>query len=493
MKSIAQKFGLLAAMLLTVFSAAASYDFNVDGIYYKINPDNITVSVSSPINSVSPSTVNDYYRGNIIIPSCVEYEGKTYSVTQIDNVCTFEYAKSLRSLTLPNSITVIPAYAFYGCSALTNVSLGDGIVSIPQNCFLECKALNRINIPASVETIEEGAFGNCSSLTGMTIPASVTKIYDSAFVGCTALSSLYIADSEKNLMIGYGSYSGTKKGAFDNCPLYEIYIGRNIKPLYTTNQYIFTNHPSLSEVRLGGSVTTLCDELFKGCGNIQKVSVETENLTKIGKSTFEDCEKLSQFEQNSLNNIEEIGNRAFYGCKAITEVILPSIKNIGTSAFMAYEGLLKVVFIGNGLSIIPQNCFRSQNNLKSIYIGNSIKTIEKYALYEGKNLSEIYLLSDNKVVIQENAFSLNPNAINLYVPNTDLYNDSDNLNVREIVTVSNSTFTYSGKVPPLNVKANSGLAKCEIVDNPMSISAGEHNSIEMNFSYLSWNTTVDIP
>lgn len=57
-KTIIQKLGLSVAMLLTVLSASAAYDFEVDGIYYKFNDDESTVSVSSPVTSASANTVN---------------------------------------------------------------------------------------------------------------------------------------------------------------------------------------------------------------------------------------------------------------------------------------------------------------------------------------------------------------------------------------------------------------------------------------------------
>lgn len=372
--------------------------------------------------------------------------------------------------------------------------MGNGVTIIPQNCFLECKALNKIDLPTSVETIGEEAFKNCSSLCSLSIPESVTKIYKSAFVGCSALSSLHIADSENVLWIGYGYYSGTNNGAFNDCPLYDVYIGRNIKPLYTTNQWIFKDHASLSEVTLGGDVTLLCDGLFQNCTNLQTVSVETEKLVKIGSNTFYNCDKLSEITQNSLNNVEEIGDYAFYRCYALTEIILPKIKLLGEHAFNL--GNLQTVFLGNDLNAIPNYCFIGQDKLKSVYLGNSITTIGSMALFTYSGNLDIYIYSDNTVSIQDN--TLYASTINnFYVVDPNLYSTDkyDRVNnIRKLVDISSSgVFPYSGKIPSLSIIVNSGQAEYEIANNSTNISVGEHKFIDMNFSYLQWSTTVNIP
>ena len=72
---------LLALILMPILSYA--YDFEVEGIYYNINPDGETVSVTYREEEESS------YSGDVVIPSEVTYDDKTYSVTEctIANLC----------------------------------------------------------------------------------------------------------------------------------------------------------------------------------------------------------------------------------------------------------------------------------------------------------------------------------------------------------------------------------------------------------------------
>ena len=100
-----KQFLLTVAILLCCISASA-YDFEVDGIYYNINPfSNLKVEV----------TYNDKaYSGYVIIPESVNYNNKTYSVTGI-GYYAFQDCSDLTSVTIPNSVTNIGEYAFENC------------------------------------------------------------------------------------------------------------------------------------------------------------------------------------------------------------------------------------------------------------------------------------------------------------------------------------------------------------------------------------------
>ncbi len=78
-----------------------------------------------------------------------------------------------KNTTIPNSVTTIDDYAFYGCDSLTSIV-----------------------IPNSVTEIGYGAFYDCIDLTSIVIPNSVTSIGDNAFCNCWRLTDVYcyIAD-----------------------------------------------------------------------------------------------------------------------------------------------------------------------------------------------------------------------------------------------------------------------------------------------------------
>ena len=80
----------------------------------------------------------------------------------------------VKDLVIPNSVTSIGDYAFYGCSGLTSVTIGNSVTSIGWHAFDGCSGLTSVNIGNSVTSLGGRAFYTCTSLTYITIPVSVT-------------------------------------------------------------------------------------------------------------------------------------------------------------------------------------------------------------------------------------------------------------------------------------------------------------------------------
>ena len=105
--------------------------------------------------------------------------------------------KSLTSIVLPGSVTLISYYAFNDC----------GLVSI--------------TIPNSLIAFYEGAFANCYDLISINIPSGVTTFGYYVFYGCSGLTSIYANPSYPvNLHNSGEVFTGVDKM---NCTLYVPY------------------------------------------------------------------------------------------------------------------------------------------------------------------------------------------------------------------------------------------------------------------------------
>jgi Flp pilus assembly protein protease CpaA len=91
---------------------------------------------------------------------------------------------------IPNSVTSIGEYAFYGCRGLTSMAIPNSVTSIGSSAFSSCSSLTSVTIGNSVTSIGSSAFFECSGLTSITIPNSVTSIDFYAFQDCTGLTSI---------------------------------------------------------------------------------------------------------------------------------------------------------------------------------------------------------------------------------------------------------------------------------------------------------------
>lgn len=105
----------------------------------------------------------------------------------------FESCGNLTTLTIaPNSITDIPNYMFYNCTALKNVSLPEGIKNIGVSSFSGCGALAEIELPNSLLTLGEYAFYSCNALQSIVIPNKVRYVQTGTFQYCSELETVVL-------------------------------------------------------------------------------------------------------------------------------------------------------------------------------------------------------------------------------------------------------------------------------------------------------------
>ena len=192
----------------------ASYTIIVTGA---ITNDTIS-AINTALQSNSKAMVNldlSHIENLTGLPDIAFYSCRSLKSVTIGNSVTsigtqaFERCTGLTSVTIPDSVTSIGSYAFYGCNSLTSVTIGDKVTSIGQSTFYECTGLKSVTIGNSVTSIGYGAFGWCSSLTSVTIPNSVTTIGNRAFGWCSSLTIVnYKGTEEQWGLISKGSENG---------------------------------------------------------------------------------------------------------------------------------------------------------------------------------------------------------------------------------------------------------------------------------------------
>ena len=65
----------------------------------------------------------------------------------------------MTSITIPDSVTVIGAGAFGGCSSLKDITIPQSVTSIGADAFIYCENLTAINIKGTANRISGAPWG----------------------------------------------------------------------------------------------------------------------------------------------------------------------------------------------------------------------------------------------------------------------------------------------------------------------------------------------
>ncbi len=381
------------------FEYAANPLLNGAGLY--VNGELVTeVTVPDGITEIGEYAFYGYKElKSISIP-----EG----VTSIGNNA-FYGCTGLTSVTVPDSLTTIGAYAFSGCSALKNVHLHDGITSIGAYAFYGCSGLESIKIPKGITSIPNNMLNGCTGIEKLVLHNGITQIGANAFNSCK-FTEVHITDLSWWFGLGFqnSSYNPLKGGAtlyVDGTPLTVLEL-----PEGTTQipAYAFYGCSSLTEIVIPEGVTSIGEYAFSNCTNVKKIVI-ADSVTSLGSNIFQGCNVLETVVIG--DGITDLGLFNFQSSKIKEIVIGDGITSIPSQTFNYCTSLANVV-IGNGVTQIGANAFNGCSALSSIVIPDSVKTVGNYAFNNCKALTS--------VVIGDGIISLNTNVFNNCYGITDI-------------------------------------------------------------------------
>ena len=297
----------------------------------------------------------------------------------------------LKSLVIPDSVTNIGDYAFWGCTSLKSLVIPDSVTSIGDYAFDDCTSLSSLVIPEGVTSIGHCAFRGCYSLKSLVIPASVGNIIGNPFSGwngelkCLSPYFIYdnkvLFDKDKSKIIAFrdknttsyvipDSVSCIEFGAFWKCySLRSLVIPDSVSSI---GYWAFWNCRSLTDIVIPDGVNSIGDRVFSGCCSLKSLVIP-DSVSSIGESAFEDCGSLSSLV--IPEGVTSIGHCAFRGCYSLSNIVIPNgVTSIGGCAFSRCKSLVEVV-IPDSVTSIGYWAFDGCCSLKSLVIPNSVTSI----------------------------------------------------------------------------------------------------------------------
>ena len=391
----------------TIHPAATGYDFEKNGIYYKVEGDQAVVTYCN--------TTYNSYSGSVIVPSRVERNGVLYPVTSIG------------------------PRAFRNCLNLTHVTLPDGLESIGEQAFANCLNLERIDLPKHLKTIGEYAFEECSALRTVSIPASLQRVEAKAFHQCEALNEVLVEDLTPWYNIYFEEFTSNPLYfahhlIVDGTPVEHLEVPGTVTEI---GRFTFTGLSELKTLVLdegvktvGGGAFAYCDGLlsvvmsetttqlgnsaFFGCSNLEHLKL-SDALTYIGATAFGACSSLKHF--TMPQSLVTIGEKAFASCTALSSVqVNPALRSVGVDAFLSCENLVQVdianledwcrISFGNEYSSplkLSHHLYLNGQEVTDVHIPSSITRVGDYS-FAGALQIESVTVGDQVTSIGMNAF-----------------------------------------------------------------------------------------
>ena len=245
---------------------------------------------------------------------------------------------------------IMGASVFYNCKSLTEVTLPDRLTVLPAYTFYSTVVLESVELPAGLKEIGTEAF-NGSGLLSITIPNTVKQIGYSAFYNCKSLHTVKFAPGGTDPLVmldnnddygikADGSFAGSAN-TFKNCGLKEIELPTRLKNI---GKYSFSNCISLKSVTIPTSVTVIGTSAFELCAELTTVKFDTRKADGSETLTMENG---SSYGYDGSNTTPDSG--VFYKCTSLKEISLPI-----------------------GLDRIPDYAFRGCESLQTVYIPNTV-------------------------------------------------------------------------------------------------------------------------
>ncbi len=426
-----------------------------------IIPVSVTLINGSPFNIPVEREKVYYYAGDIAEWCSMEGLKGLWGSIEFDK--TFLYINGARikgELVIPDGVTSVCDYAFYGCMGLTSVTIPDSVTNIGEYAFGLCLRLTSVTLGNNVENLDNYAFALCLNLISITIPRSVKYIAENTFYSCEKLIEVYnlsniiiavgseeignlgyyaknvytavsgssklhnadgyifYEDGDEIYLMGYRgadtelvlpqNYNGKKYLIYEFAFAFS-YITRATIPDVVTSigRYVFYFCAGLVNVTLGNGIEHIGTNMFYGCINLTNISI-SDSISDIAQDAFRGCDNLHY---NVYNNAKYLGNKnnpylvlMEITNKSVTSCTIHNETKLIFHLALSYCTQLTDITIPDNIANMGYAVFAGCTSLASATIGNGLEQIAAWTFYGCTSLTSV-TIRDGVTSIENYAFS----------------------------------------------------------------------------------------
>lgn len=263
------------------------------------------LSGSVKILDLSKSKISDLYA-----EEPVHLGNSTFRSNSLPSYILFQAAYN--KIILPESITAIESGALAG-SEIEEIVIPEGVTTIGDYAFYGCRNLKRVQLPQSLLSIGRGAFANCVSLSQINLAETgVTALPEECFSGA---SSLWTLDAPKIFTVGSRAFAGS---AIESLDLPEV---------TTFAPFALADMPNLVIVNVGSDARFDVGTLMN-CASLMELNGTPENIPDLFVAN---CGSLQT--DALIQNATGIGQYSIANLTAPTMLLGPHLAYIDKKAF----------------------------------------------------------------------------------------------------------------------------------------------------------------
>ena len=207
----------IIAVFTCLFAISISAAEEKDGIWYNFKVTNEEAKIGTAEVAIENAT--NCTLADVVIPSYIEKDGYTYTVTSIANHAfsgqPWGSNQTIKSLYIPETVSYIGEHILRQCTSIETVEIdarGAENISLSNANFYKCSNLKSVDLSESnVSSFNQYVFHGCSSLSDLKLPPKLTKIGLETFRSCSSLLGTMDLSGTKVTEIGNWAFNGCSK------------------------------------------------------------------------------------------------------------------------------------------------------------------------------------------------------------------------------------------------------------------------------------------